>query len=192
MAALSASQKPNGFVAEDLCLACGLCCNGGIFARVKLQPEDDPVRLQALGLPLIQPRGNRPSRTPHSAPRAQHFKQPCAAFDGCRCSIYAERPSYCRQFECLLLKSVKAGSTGTAAALRTIRTARERTQAVDRLLRVLGDTDEQTALSARFRRTARRLEEVGLDRKAAGTFGKLTLAMHDLNLILSQSFYPGR
>jgi hypothetical protein len=47
------------------------------------------------------------------------------------------------------------------------------------------------ALSIRFRRTARRLEEVGLDAQAADTYGRLTLAMHDLNLLLSEAFYPG-
>ena len=29
--------------AEELCLDCGLCCNGVIFARVQLQAEDKVV-----------------------------------------------------------------------------------------------------------------------------------------------------
>ena len=59
----------------------------------------------------------------------------------------------------MLLKSVKAGRTEPAAALRIIRTARERADKVRRLLRALGDTDEQLPLSARFRRTGKRLKE---------------------------------
>lgn len=175
------------FEADDLCLVCGLCCDGTIFARVKLQPEDDPERLRSFGMPVVQP-----SRSFKGSSRAQNFarfKQPCAAFDGCCCRIYAERPTYCRQFECLLLKSVKAGTRGTASALRLIRETRERTETVRRLLRALGDTDEQAPLSERFRRTARRLEKLGPDRQAAEIFGDLTVAVHELNLLLSQYFY---
>ncbi len=36
---------------EDICLACGLCCNGVIFAHVKLQPsEGEAFTLDAGGL----------------------------------------------------------------------------------------------------------------------------------------------
>jgi Fe-S-cluster containining protein len=150
---------------------------------VKLQPGEAAERLRALGLPVSD------SQSPARQPR---LHQPCAAFDGCRCRVYAERPQYCREFECLLLKSVKAGATAPAAALRTIRTARQRADKVTRLLQALGDSDEHFALSARFRRTARRLEAAERDTKTARLYSKLSLAMHELNLLLSQTFYPGR
>jgi hypothetical protein len=188
----------NGSAAEDICLTCGLCCNGVIFARVQLQSEDNADRLSSLGLQL-RPRG-KPTKA-SLAQQAQSgsaglnpfrcFPQPCAAFDGCRCGIYAERPVYCRQFECLLLKSIKSGHTQLAAALRIISTARERAERVRRLLRTLGDADEHLPLSTRFRRTARRLERVGLGEASAAEYGELTLAVHDLNCILSEAFYPG-
>jgi len=101
-----------------------------------------------------------------------------------------DRPQYCRQFECVLLKSVKAGRTETAAALRIIRTARERADKVRRLLHALGDTAEQLPLSARFRRAGKRLKERDLDEETADTYGQLTLAVHDLNLLLGEAFYP--
>ena len=165
---------------NSLCLQCGLCCNGVIFADVKLQPGDDPVRLQSIGLPIS---------TPGSAFRTPHFPQPCAALDGCRCRIYSDRPTYCRQFDCLLLKSVKEGRSQTSDALSTILTARQRAEKVRRLLRKLGDTDEHIPLATRFKRTARRLDEVGPDPETSDTYGQLTLAFHDLNFLLSDSFY---
>ncbi|HWX22869.1 MAG TPA: YkgJ family cysteine cluster protein [Candidatus Binatia bacterium] len=182
---MNSAASSNEGRAEDLCLSCGLCCNGVIFARVQLQPGDDAARLRSLGLPLPE-RSAAPS-----ALRARQFPQPCSALDGCRCRIYPERPHYCRQFECLLLKSVEAGKTRREAALEIIGTARQRADKVRRLLRELGDTDERTALSARFRRTARRLEKAALDEASAATYGELTMAVHDLNFLLSQSFYPG-
>ncbi len=166
-------------VAEQLCRACGLCCNGVIFGDVRLQPGDNPERLRALGLvPACHAKG------------PDKLMQPCQAFDGC-CRIYADRPQYCREFECALLKSVLAGRTELAAALRIVKTARRRAERVLKLLRELGDSSEQISLSKRFRRVQRRMETGPIDEAMADTFGELTLAVHDLNCLLSDAFYPG-
>jgi hypothetical protein len=167
---------------EQLCPACGLCCNGVIFANVGLRLGDDAERLRSLGLPV---------GTPRSKLHPPHLAQPCAAFDGCRCRVYDDRPQYCREFECVLLKSVQAGRTEPAAALRIIRAARDRADKVRRLLVALGDTDEHLPLSARFRRTGKQLKERELDEETADLYAQLTLAVHDLNLLLSDAFYPG-
>lgn len=167
---------------NSLCLECGLCCNGVIFASGQLQPEDDAGHLQSLGLKF------EPNRKSPIANRK--FVQPCACFAGRLCKIYSERPKYCREFECLLLKSVKAGRTETAEALRIIRNARQRVEKVKRLLRDLGNPEEEVALSKRFRKVQRQLESTPLDDDTAEKFGELTLAVHDLNVVLSEAFYP--
>ena len=172
-------------VSEKLCLTCGLCCNGVIFADVQLQNGDDVKRLEALGLPLAA-RGIKVKKNSYK------FPQPCSAFDGCRCQIYSERPKHCRAFDCALLTSVQNGETKPASALRTIEKARIRAEKVRELLRLLGDADEKVALSLRFRKTARRLQEGECNPRTADTFSQLTLATHDLNLILSEKFYPGQ
>jgi hypothetical protein len=167
--------------ANLLCLECGLCCNGVIFADVQLRPRDNAARLRALGLAFAQK---------SKVVGAEKFRQPCTAFAGCQCNIYSERPTYCREFECLLLKSVKAGEIEPPQALRTIRTALQRVKKVKRLLQQLGDTDDTVALSKRFRKMQRTLESGPLDRETAQTYGDLTLAVHDLNMLLSEQFYP--
>lgn len=166
---------------EKLCLVCGLCCNGVIFADVKLRPGDDAQRLRSAGLPVTRPRSSR---------RPPCMDQPCAALEGCRCQVYADRPQYCRQFECALLKSVIAGRNSPAQALRIIRSANRRADKVRDLLRALGDKHEASALSVRFRKTAKRLQAAEPDAEAADTYGQLTLAFHDLNLLLGDAFYP--
>jgi Fe-S-cluster containining protein len=167
---------------NSLCLACGLCCNGVIFANVQLQPGDNAAQLRSLGLAFAPRSTSKTGR--------EQFKQPCTAFAGCQCNIYPDRPKYCREFECLLLKSVHAGETELEKALRIIRSTLRRVKKVKQLLRELGDADETVALSNRFRRVKRRLESGPLDRDSAGKFGDLTLAMHDLNILLSEKFYP--
>src|SRR6185437_11962352 len=114
--------------------------------------------------------------------------QPCTAFAGCQCKIYSERPKYCREFECLLLKSVKSGQTDRSAASRIVRSALQRVKKVKRLLQELGDSEEGLALSKRFRRMKRKLEIGPLDEVSAEKFGELTLAVHDLNMLLGEAF----
>lgn len=164
------------FVAQ-LCPNCAMCCNGVLFKDVELQRGDLAAKLKSLGLPIAKSRGAK-------------FPQPCAALAGGNCRIYGDRPVRCRDFDCALLQSVAAGQTEVAAALRVIRQTRERADRVRRWLRELGNTNEHSALSLRFRRTQRRLESLHLDDDTAEIFGQLTLAVHDLNLILHGHFYP--
>ncbi len=164
----------------DLCLECGLCCNGVIFADVELQ-SSEVQSLKSKVQSLASGGKNGKVRLP----------QPCAAFDGCRCRIYAERPMYCRQFECLLLKNVQAGRIGRTEASRMVRNAKERAEKVRALLRELGDTDEAIALSLRFQRAAKRFEKAPLADGKAETYADLTLAVHDLNMLVREAFYPG-
>ena len=161
----------------QLCPQCAMCCNGVLFKDVELQPGDSATILRTIGLPV-------------SKSGVQKFPQPCAALEGCSCRIYAARPVRCREFECALLKSVAAGKTEVPAALRGIREAQKRTEKVRQLLRASGDVDESLALSLRFKRTQRRLESTSFPDAAADTFGELTLAVHDLNLLLREKFYP--
>jgi Fe-S-cluster containining protein len=171
----------DGNDSASLCLECGLCCNGVIFADVELQSSEiQDLRSNFENLKLTGKKGHR-SKLP----------QPCAAFDGCRCRIYSDRPTYCRQFECLLFKNVQSGRLGREAASRIVRTAKERGEKVRALLRELGDADEQSPLSLRFQRAAKRFEKAPLTDDKADIYADLTLAVHDLNMLLSEAFYPG-
>ena len=164
-----------------LCLNCALCCNGVLFKDVELPPGDTAKKLRGLGLPIPVSR---------STAGVSRFPQPCSALNGCHCRVYADRPLRCRQFECALFKSVASGETEVAVALRVIRDARKRAEKVSSLLRELGDGEESLALSLRFKRAKRRFESSEVDDITAEIFSRLTLAVHDLNLLLHEKFYP--
>jgi Fe-S-cluster containining protein len=188
-------QHGDNSTAESLCLSCGLCCNGAIFADVQLHDTDNPARLRLLGLHLSPPaqnkRATRPgAKTSQAASGFPRLLQPCHALDGCRCRIYSERPRHCRHFECLLLQSLRLGRISNQRALEVVRTTRQKANEVLRLLRQLNDTDEHLALATRFRRTSQRLEAAGCGSEAASLYGQLTQAMHELSLRLRDSFYP--
>jgi Fe-S-cluster containining protein len=167
--------------AEQLCRACGLCCDGTLFDLVKLEQGDDAAKLKALGLPVTASRGKMP---------VARFPQPCSALCEDRtCRLYADRPWQCRTFECQLLKDAKAGRITFAAALPLVQQARRRADRVRRLLRELGDTDEHRALGERFHRTSERLEAGNIDDAAKAKYADLSLAVHRLKLLSHKRFY---
>jgi uncharacterized protein len=161
-------------LSEKLCLSCGLCCNGVIFADVQLQRGDNSERLHKLGV---------------LKRNATKFPQPCAMHDGCRCGIYKDRTQYCRQFECLLLKNAQEGRTNETDALRVIKETRAQAAKVRELLEQLGDNDASLALSKRFQSMRKRMENGRANPEQIDLFGMLTVAVHELNVLLSERFY---
>ncbi len=133
-------MKPNPTASIDrLCPNCGLCCDGTLFTDVELRAGDDPARLKKLGLTLA----------PKTRTRLA-FAQPCAAFDGKLCCLYHDRPKRCRLFECGMLQRVQSGELKPALALRHIAAAKRQVKKVHKLLRALGQCDEQLALMHRY------------------------------------------
>jgi uncharacterized protein len=163
---------------SQLCLACGICCNGVLFKDVVLQLQDDDRQWPKLASIV---RG-----------RQRRLAQPCPALGaGNVCRIYAERPTDCRHFECLLYKAVQAGRLKSEAARTVIQTALKRAERVRKLLTAMGNHDTGRALSLRFKATRRQCEAGHFDDAATDIFGELTLAVHDLNVLLQEAFYPG-
>jgi uncharacterized protein len=154
---------------DTLCLQCGLCCNGVLFADVRPEPGDQS--------PLF---------AGHS-----RVNQPCPAFNAetCACAIYAERPARCRKFECRQFLGVRDGEVTAETALKRIRKARQLAVNVEKLLTELGHNDTRLSLSRRFRRCQRAAEAGGLTPDQLDTLADLQLAVHELTLLLAQHFY---
>ena len=171
-------MEPSEFAAAAtrLCSACGLCCNGVMFHTVRLQPVDSPKALAALGLKLKRKKG------------ANYILQPCPAFCGTHCSIYAARPERCRLFECRQLKRVASGEITEATALERIREVQSRVAEIEELLQKSGGTNPKRPLSKRYEKaTAEPLDE-SADSFALELRHRLTLAMHELDALLEREF----
>jgi Fe-S-cluster containining protein len=181
------SELSSAQAIDQLCLQCGMCCNGVLFRDVELQPGDDGQKLKTLGMPV------------KGKAQSGKFNQPCVALGSdCRCRIYADRPSRCRQFECALLLEVMAGHTETEPALKLIRSTRRKADKVLKLMREIGDQSESVSLSVRFRKLRQRFESGDLadwleeksEEELYDLYGQLTIAVHELNCVLSEKFYP--
>lgn len=94
----------------SLCPACGLCCDGSLFSRVPLGVfEQVPEAKLAV---VTNAQGGR------------HVPQRCAALEGTRCQVYAERPLACRRYECLLLIAHRGGEVSLPEALQVVERAK--------------------------------------------------------------------
>ena len=155
---------------DALCLQCGLCCNGVLFADVRPEPGD--------ASPLFNGKRSR-------------VAQPCPAFNAatCACAIYAERPTRCRKFECRQLLGVRNGTITIEKALRQIRTARSQAAEVEKLLVDLGFNNERLPLSRRFQHCQRAAENGKLPQTQLDRLADLQLAVHRLTGLLAREFY---
>jgi Fe-S-cluster containining protein len=153
-----------------------LCCNGVLFADVELQKGDNAGRLIDLGMALKKKWMKRA------------FVQPCHCFDGKLCRIYADRPKRCATFECGFLKRVQSGEMSATAALKRIAAAKKLAEKVRRLLRQLGDKDEQLALTKRYSRVMSQPIDLAAGEDTGEARGELMLAVNDLMHVLQREF----
>ncbi|MDX2227453.1 MAG: YkgJ family cysteine cluster protein [Verrucomicrobiae bacterium] len=162
--------------ASRLCTACGMCCNGVLFQSVTLQPDDSPRELKARGIRLKSKRGKT------------FFDQPCPAHRNCACTIYADRPSRCRIFECQQLRDLEAGRTTESDAQKIIAQAKELTERVRSLLPAAGSTNDRRPLATRFAAALVQNNDPETDPAGSQLRGELITAMHRLESLLAASF----
>jgi Fe-S-cluster containining protein len=155
---------------DTLCLQCGMCCNGVLFADVRPESGDTS--------PLFKQHGKR-------------VAQPCPAFNSgdCTCAIYSERPARCRKFECGQLLRVRSGKITTEAALKKIRAAHKLVANVEKLLGEVNFKNVDLPLKRRFQLCHRAAEKGALPPERFSTLADLQLAMHKLTMLLSKDFY---
>ena len=161
---------------SQLCPACGMCCNGVLFGDVELQRNNDAKNLAALGMTLQKKKNGKIS-----------FNQPCSCFDGKLCGIYENRPTRCRTFECRLLERTQSGKVTIASALKAIAEARCAADEVQKLVRELGQSDEQMPLNRRYSEVMSQPIDLA-DEENSGHRGELMLAVHKLTKILERDF----
>ena len=168
-------MTPN--LGSTLCLQCGLCCDGSLFADVELANDREASRLELCGVDVDDPDEDE-----------QHplLLQPCAALKGTKCSIYSARPECCRTFECQLLQQVSRGIASPKKAINVIRKAQRRIALIETLLSDLGHPSSSLPLKERYFEASLLSFPKGspLFQKAAA----LRRAMNSLERIIHDSF----
>ena len=78
--------------AQNLCMACGLCCDGTLFKTVPVNPAERLLGLKTRGVQI------------HIEGERRCLLLPCTAYENCVCKVYTERPKRCTTYQCKLLK----------------------------------------------------------------------------------------
>ena len=152
-----------------------MCCNGVLFADVRVVSSQEAEALRVLGIELA---GRTRLRLP----------QPCACFDGTFCRIYSSRPGGCVQFECGVLKRVQDGKMRESAGQKRIAQARAKAERVRRWLHRSGESDENSPLTKRYARVMAQPLDLTGEGNAVAVRGKLMRAMADLMQFLHREF----
>lgn len=119
---------------SQLCLACGLCCDGSLFTH--LVPRGDEARTLAhTKLRLIDKRDG-----------STVIGLPCPALDGACCTMYEARPTGCRAFICATGRQLVAGEIDEGTALARIAEARRRLEQVRGALPPSAQGDDDSLL----------------------------------------------
>lgn len=160
-----------------LCPKCQMCCNGVLFADVELEPLDSRDHLKELGVKLRR-KG-----------RKSCFNQPCAQLqsDGL-CQIYSDRPTMCAGFECGVLLRLASGEWTEAQAIAKIRKARKLENKVRRLLKQLGNSDEDLALTKRYQQIMMAPIDCAANEELIEARGDLMLTVQELMNLASRDF----
>ncbi len=134
----------------SLCFDCGLCCDGSLFSHAS--GDGGGPRAQSL---------------PAAEGKPGCFRQPCAAFGPGGCSIYEDRPTACRAFDCTVLTAFQTGRVTREEALEAINELKARRA---RVAEVLGEPDSGAAMTK-----ARALAaEGGLSDELSHAFGRFS------------------
>ena len=101
---------------SNICLSCGLCCDGTLLGFVQLEQKEVPALREIME---IEEENNE-----------NIFLHPCDKY--CNgCTIYADRPENCRKFKCGLLNNVEQEHITIESATITIELAKEKRSAIE-------------------------------------------------------------
>lgn len=154
---------------EDLCRACGFCCDWVLFRFADLSP-DEAEWAQRRHLPLVDRAGKA------------SLAIPCGAHTREGCTVYDERPAVCRSFRCVLLRGVADGHTPFDKASALVARARA---LADRIADQLHASSNVSAVAG-LDELARLASEGQLKQLPPA----LLLDIGELRMILKRSFLP--
>lgn len=107
---------------SNICLSCGLCCDGTLIGFVELENEELPAVKMVMD--IEDENGNG------------FFLQPCNKYcDGC--TIYANRPKQCGKFKCGLLNSVEQKELDFNVAVDMIHVVKQKKIALEKKIALL-------------------------------------------------------
>lgn len=123
---------------QNLCISCGMCCDGTLFVWAPLCAEDKAGQLDSFTV------GDDPQKG------GPHFDLPCPHLHDRKCALYQSwRPRICHTFRCKTLRRFEAGEIDLLEAQTIIERT---TELATRVWRQMGERvgDQRGSLGALF------------------------------------------
>ncbi|MHA4742246.1 hypothetical protein [Dyadobacter sp. MSC1_007] len=157
---------------SDLCVSCGMCCDGTLFASGQVRDEADRSIADGLEMTTFELKGKL------------FFKQPCHHFSSC-CTVYGEqRPHVCSAFFCNPVRKHKRGEQTFEDASQQVHWLLEQR---DKLMKIASQFPELKDLD--FRSLKDKLEEYAEDSEKVSLYKHLYLIFY-IFLDLRDRYFP--
>lgn len=158
---------------ENICLACGCCCDGTLIGFVQLNKEELPVVRELTDIEEANGKG--------------FILQPCKSFcDGC--TIYTKRPKQCGIFKCGLLKSVEQKELSFDSAVEIINVLKQKRIGIENKLAALDFELKSPSFYFKMVELKKRLQKDKSDLSLTQDHLELLLDIKKLDGMMSHSF----
>ncbi len=111
----------------NICIECGLCCDGSMFKVAGIGKHDDLTFLEQMRAEYV------------AVGDKQSFQLPCGGQEGKQCSLYNDERRFkvCKKFKCKLLKKYLSGEISYPAAIDIIKQIFIRRQSIKMFFKML-------------------------------------------------------
>lgn len=158
---------------SELCVSCGMCCDGTLFARGFVRDEADRKVADDCGMVTLKIK------------ETLFFNLPCHHFSTC-CTIYDKpRPHTCSVYFCPPIKRHKSGEQSFEDTEQQVQTLQQQR---DKLLKIASEFPELSQLN--FRELKAKLEEWAGDEEKVALYKHLFLILFIFDDVRKRYFTP--
>jgi Fe-S-cluster containining protein len=158
----------------NICLSCGLCCDGVLIGFVQLDKEELSVMRTLKDIEAFENSGL--------------FLQPCANQDADGCNIYAQRPRQCDLFKCKLLKSIENKNLDFYSALVVVHLIQKQKLTIEKQFANLPFRLQSQSFYFKIVEIHNFMQKNNGESTLQQTHGSLLSEIDELNTLVSKSF----
>lgn len=159
---------------KNICLPCGLCCDGTIIGFVQLDSEELSSIRQLMDIEERDENGM--------------FFLPCNKF-GCNgCTIYSQRPKACRNFECGVLKSFEKKELSFDKAIEVIDVVKQKKISIEKQVATLQIELQSKSFHFKMLELKKMFRKDKSELYSSQNHQELMLELRELDKLLSNSF----
>ena len=158
----------------NICLSCGLCCDGTLIGFVQLESEELSSVRKLMEIEETEENGM--------------FFLPCNKL-GCNgCNIYSQRPKACRNFECGVLKSVEKKELSFDKATEVIAVVKQKKIAIEKHVATLQIELQSKSFHFKMLELKKLLRKDKSELSLSQSHQELKLELEELEKLLTKSF----